>query len=76
MTNYYNPKEITLNFAASVQAKMSKPVVKFCLLAVLGGAFIAFGGLLSVLVAGGMPGVGAENPGLVKFVAGALFLLG
>lgn len=76
MTNYYNPKETTLNFAASVQAKMSKPVIKFCLLAVLGGAFIAFGGLLSVLVAGGMPGVGAENPGLIKFISGALFPIG
>lgn len=76
MTNYYSAKEATALFAASVQAKVSQPIVKFCLMAILGGAFIAFGGLLSLMVAGGMPGVGAENPGLIKFLAGALFPVG
>lgn len=76
MANYYNPKEITLNFSGSADIKNNLPLAKFCLLSILGGAFIAFGGLLSVMVAGGMPGVGATNPGLVKFVAGALFPVG
>ena len=52
------------------------PFSKFALFATLGGAFIAFGGLLTIIVAGGMSGVGAENPGLVKFAAGALFPVG
>ncbi len=34
------------------------------------------GGLLSVMVAGGVPGIGANNPGLVKLIAGALFPVG
>lgn len=76
MANYYNPKETTTNFLNSIDSKISVPVIKFCLLSVLGGVFIAFGGLLSVQVAGGMFGVGEVNPGLIKFIAGALFPIG
>ena len=76
MTNYYSAREATLNFAASVDSKVTQPLPKFCLMAILGGAFIAFGGLLSVLVSGGMPGIGADNPGLIKFIAGSLFPVG
>lgn len=74
--NYYNPKETTLNFLDSVKDKTSTSLVKFCIMAIVGGAFIALGGLLSVLVSGGMTGVGSVNPGLVKFAAGALFPVG
>ena len=76
MANYYTPKETTENFAKSALYKSSLPVSKFMVMAVLGGAFIAFGGLLTVMVAGGMPGVGATNPGLIKFIAGSLFPVG
>lgn len=76
MANYYTPKEITLNFAASANQKKNIRLIKFCILAILGGVFIAFGGLLSVMVAGGMPEIGAGNPGLIKFIAGALFPVG
>lgn len=76
MSNYYTPKETTLNFAASANHKKNLPITKFCILAILGGIFIAFGGLLSVIVAGGMPSVGEGNPGIVKFVAGSLFPVG
>lgn len=74
--NYYKPKEAVQEFALSGIYKSSLPVSKFIILAILGGAFIAFGGLLSVIVAGGIPGVGEVNPGLVKFTAGALFPVG
>lgn len=76
MNNYYDPKDMTRQFAASGVYKSSLPALKFITIAVLGGVFIALGGLLSVMVAGGMPGLGAENPGLVKFIAGALFPVG
>lgn len=76
MANYYNPKETTLNFAASAHYKKDLPIIKFCILAILGGVFIAFGGLLSIMVAGGSPGIGTSNPGLIKFVSGALFPVG
>lgn len=74
--NYYTPKEIAVEFAAAGIYKSKLPILKFALIAILGGAFIAFGGLLSVMVAGGMPGIGAANPGLIKFVSGALFPVG
>lgn len=76
MDNYYNPKETTFNFAASADKKKNLSLTKFGILSILGGAFIAFGGLLSIMVSGGMTGIGATNPGLVKFVAGALFPIG
>ncbi len=74
--NYISPKEIVVEFAASGVYKSGLSVTKFAIIAILGGVFIAFGGLLTVMVAGGMPGMGAENPGLIKFVAGALFPIG
>ena len=45
-------------------------------MAIMGGAFIALGGLLTVIVAGGMPETASQNIGLVKFTAGALFPVG
>lgn len=74
--NYIGPKEIAVEFASAGIIKSKMSFVKFATIAVLGGAFIAFGGLLSVIVAGGMPGIGAENPGLIKFISGALFPIG
>lgn len=74
--SYYQPAEIAQIFADSSKAKANMPLLKFFLFAVLGGMFIALGGLLTVVVAGGMPATSAVNPGLVKFVAGALFPVG
>ncbi len=74
--SYNSPKNIALEFSYTGIYKARLSIPKFICLAILGGAFIAFGGLLTVMVAGGMPGTMAENPGLVKFVAGALFPIG
>ncbi len=76
MENYYNPKEATHQFAATVQNKMGFPLLKFCILSTLGGAFIAFGGLLSVIVAGGISGMENTHPGLIRFLAGVPFPVG
>ena len=77
MTNNYNsPTEIANEFCTLGSNKAKTNNVKFIILAILGGIFIAFGGLLSVVVAGGMPSVAAENPGLVKFMSGAVFPIG
>ncbi|MCD8265414.1 MAG: formate/nitrite transporter family protein [Tannerellaceae bacterium] len=70
------PNEATQAFAAAGIYKSSLPLQKLALLSILGGAFIAFGGLLSVYVSGGMPEVLATNPGLVKLTAGLLFPVG
>jgi formate/nitrite transporter len=74
--NYLTPMEAADAFRRAAIEKEKRPFTQFALMAILGGAFIAFGGLLTVMVAGGMPGVAAANPGLVKFVAGALFPIG
>jgi formate/nitrite transporter len=74
--NYFTPTEAADAFRRAAMDKSRRPFHEFAVMAVLGGAFIAFGGLLSVMVAGGMPGVGEANPGLVKFLAGAMFPIG
>src|SRR5690554_7600079 len=70
--NYNSPAEAANAFRLAALDKCKRPIAEFALMAILGGAFIAFGGLLSVMVAGGMPSVAIANPGIVKFVAGAL----
>jgi len=76
MLGFNKPKEMTLEFASSAIYKSNLPLSRFCILSVLGGIFIAFGGLLTVIVAGGMPGIGEANPGLIRFIAGVLFPIG
>lgn len=76
MAHYNKPNEMTQEFAASSVYKNSLSLAQFGIISILGGAFIAFGGLLTVMVAGGMPGIGEANPGILKFVAGALFPIG
>lgn len=74
--NYFTPKEAADAFRITAINKSKRPFPEFALMAILGGAFIAFGGLLTVIVAGGMPEVANSNPGIVRFVAGALFPVG
>lgn len=74
--SYYNPAEIAGIFGDASYAKAKMPFVKFALMAIMGGIFIALGGLLTVVVAGGMPETAVQNIGLVKFMAGALFPVG
>ncbi|MBQ8750586.1 MAG: formate/nitrite transporter family protein [Alphaproteobacteria bacterium] len=74
--SYYNPSEIADNFGTASQSKAKTGFTKFAIMAIMGGIFIALGGLLTVVVAGNMQGVAQENIGLVKFVAGALFPVG
>ena len=74
--NYFTPTEAADAFRLAAMDKSRRSFPEFAVMALLGGAFIALGGLLSVMVAGGMPGVAEANPGLVKFVAGAMFPIG
>lgn len=72
----YSPKEIAHLFSKSAVEKANMRNIRFIILALLGGMFIAMGGLLTVMVVGGSPTLMVENPGLAKFVAGALFPVG
>jgi len=49
---------------------------KLFLKAVLAGVMLSFGGVLSEIVSGGSAGINASNPGLVKFLGGAVFPVG
>lgn len=73
---YCQPKEIAKEFGNSSETKSKTKLSKFILLSILGGIFISLGGLLTIVVAGGMPEVLQTNPGLVKFIAGCLFPVG
>lgn len=70
------PSEIAANFYKSAHQKDAFPFSRLLVYSILGGAFISLGGLLSLVVTGGMPGVAATNPGIIKFIFGALFPLG
>ena len=74
--NYFTPTEAADAFRIAAINKSKRSLPGFALMAILGGTFIALGGLLTVMVAGGMPQVAATNPGIVKFMAGALFPVG
>ena len=74
--NYNNPIEAANLFRLTAIDKSKRPFFELALMSILGGAFIAIGGLLTVMVAGGMPAVAEANPGIIKFVAGALFPVG
>jgi formate/nitrite transporter len=68
-----SPKDSYISFAekGAANAKMAKR--KILHQSILGGCYVGFGGLLSLSVAGNIPGIGANNPGLVKMAFAALF---
>ncbi len=74
--SFYTPKEIVecVNEVADYKSKM--PIKKILLSALLGGAYIAVGSFLALVIGGNLPGLEAENPGLQKFVFGAVFPIG
>ena len=76
MRSYNPPEHIAPDFAERTALKANMPLAKFAILAILGGAFIAFGALLAVFVVGNSPTLVAENPGLAKLLMGALFPIG
>jgi len=55
------------------RANSMLPAGKTLHASIMGGLQVGIGGLLCLTVCGNMPGVAASNPGLVKFVFGALF---
>lgn len=74
--SYFTPPEIAVQFCKSAQLKNALSNRKMLVYSILGGAFIALGGLLSLIVVGGMPSITATNPGISKLLFGALFPLG
>ena len=73
---FYSPKEIVGVVNQVAVNKNSAKKSRTFVLAILAGGYIAMGGLLAIAIGGGMPGIAAENPGIQKFMFGAVFPLG
>ncbi len=72
----FTPKEVLISAGKNAVKKSQYSTKKTLILAFSAGAFISIGGLLSIIVGGGMPGIAAENPGLAKLFFGAVFPVG
>lgn len=73
------PAEITRAAITSGNAKISMTVnkpVTLLLSAILAGAFIAIGGILSLTIGSGFPEAASGNPSLQKLLSGAMFPIG
>ncbi|TKG93674.1 formate/nitrite transporter family protein [Puteibacter caeruleilacunae] len=75
-TAYNSPKEIVEVVNKTAEAKKAMSDKKTFVLALLAGGYIAMGGLLAIVVGGGLPQLAQTNPGLQKFIFGAVFPLG
>jgi len=73
---FKSPKDTTCSVDNIGCNKVEMAFGPLLTLGFLAGAFIAFGGLLAVIVGGGVPGLRADNPGLQKFIFGAVFPVG
>lgn len=73
---YYSPDQLVKIISENAEKKNKYTFSQIAILGFLGGAFIALGGLLALVVAGAMPEVYKTNPGVVKFMFGALFPVG
>ncbi len=70
------PKEIVQYINQSAVAKEKLPLDRLLILGIIGGAYIAMGGLLSVVIGYGFPAVAAQNPAIIKLLMGATFPVG
>ena len=67
------PKEAYNAFVEKGAANANMPGIKMFHQAFMGGLYIGVGGLLSLTISSGLAGAAALNPGVPRFVFGALF---
>lgn len=70
------PKELPSLSEKNAINKISYTIMQTLVLGFLAGVYIAMGGLLSLMVGYGFPGLAASNPGIQKFLSGATFPIG
>lgn len=70
------PQEITAATLDVGDAKVSMSSRRLVVQSLQAGAFIAFGGILSLMVGFGFPEGTASNPGLQKLLSGCMFPIG
>lgn len=71
-----NPKEVLALVARSAAEKIQLPASKTLVSSFLAGAYVAMGGLFSLLIGFGFPALSAEAPGLQRLLSGLVFPLG
>ncbi len=75
-------KSPTDTIRAAMEAGCNKATVttdapgRLLTLSILAGAYIALGGILSLIIGYGFPGITAANPGLQKLLSGCVFPIG
>lgn len=74
--SYNAPQEVLSKIAQAVQNKTNTSISKTIVAALLGGAYIAIGGLLALIIGGNLPALEQSNIGLQKLIFGAVFPLG
>lgn len=70
------PKEITAATLAVGRNKVALPTGRLLVQSLQAGAFIAFGGVLSLIIGFGFPDITAANPAMQKLLSGAVFPIG
>lgn len=70
------PQEIAESALASGRSKVSMPPERLVIQSIMAGAFIAFGGILSVVAGWGFPEATAGNPSLQRLLSGMTFPIG
>ena len=70
------PAEVTAALIQQAVGKHNTRYDKTFFKAVLAGVMLSFGGLLSLILAGGSPSLNSANPGLVKILSGFVFPVG
>ncbi|MHB0857529.1 MAG: formate/nitrite transporter family protein [Anaerolineae bacterium] len=73
---FKSPKAIVEAACTAGCAKGDLPLSKQLVMGFLAGAYIAFGGLLAIVVGRGSPALAEANPGLARFLFGAVFPVG
>ncbi len=68
-----SPSDAYVAFAEKGMSNAKMPWLKILHQSILGGAYVGFGGLLALSVAGNISGIGFTNSGLVKMTYAALF---
>lgn len=74
--NFNSPKQIVEVVGLSAHARSSNSITTTLILSFLGGAYIALGGLLAIVIGGGVPSLAEANPAISKLLMGITFPVG
>ncbi|QZE15706.1 formate/nitrite transporter family protein [Halosquirtibacter laminarini] len=76
MGDILSPEEIVGVVRTTAKKKADYSIKKILILSFLAGAYISFGSLFAIIVAGGTPGLNDDYVGLQKLLLGATFPVG